>query len=76
MAILMKNNGVWDWLRASGIIKEGESVHRVLIDIRVDDVVAVYKEGFADESWFDVAFPAVGLKVVEKQQAQDIPPAQ
>ena len=56
-------DGVFGWLKRSGIVQEGEMVRRVVIDIAIDDVVLVYKESYANRDSFSVKFPS-GFKVV------------
>ena len=66
-------DGAFGWLKRSGIVKEGEMVRRVVIDIAIDDVVLVYKEGYADGDSFNVNFPS-GFKVVTNAiRSQDAP---
>lgn len=40
----------WDWLLETGLVKNGELVRRVIIDIPLNDLVTVYVEriGYGD----------------------------
>lgn len=42
----------WDWLHEAGLVKDGEVIRRIIIDIPLEDKVTVYVErlGFEDGS--------------------------
>lgn len=50
-------SGLVQWLRDTGLIAEGQHAFRVLIDIKVDDVVRVYVEEFGSDQILKVDPP-------------------
>lgn len=44
-----RDQRIWDMLRAAGIVREGDYVRRVIIDINVTDAVVVHIERYGDE---------------------------
>lgn len=53
----------WEWLKASGICREGELVQRVVIDLQLNDVAKVYKQVIGESTWFDVKVPFCSFEV-------------
>ncbi len=58
------NKTIVDWLKASNIVKDGELVRRVVIDIDVEKVVTVDVYHYVDCQSFVDNFPNVELGVV------------
>lgn len=51
---------IYDALRLAGIIREGDHVRRVIIDINVSDAVLVYIERYGDSRLLDFVVPVLG----------------
>ena len=58
-----RSQEVWEALLASGIVREGDFVRRVVIDIDVRSAVTVYIERYADNRMLDVVLPVLGGRV-------------
>lgn len=54
-----RSQEIYDALRLAGIIREGDHVRRVIIDINVSDAVIVYIERYADTRLLDL-IPVLG----------------
>jgi hypothetical protein len=50
---------LWNALKASGIVREGDRVRRVIIDIDVSKAVLIYIERFADTRVLEI-LPVIG----------------
>lgn len=58
-----RSEELWNALRACGIVREGDYVRRVVIDIDVRSAVTVYIERYADTRMLDVLLPVIGGRV-------------
>jgi len=54
-----RSQEIYDALRLAGIIREGDHVRRVIIDINVSDAVVVYIERYGDSRMLDL-IPVLG----------------
>lgn len=54
-----RSQEIYDALTAAGIIREGDRVRRVIIDINVTDAVTVYIERYADTRVLEL-LPVIG----------------
>ena len=50
-------------LLAAGVIRDGERIRRLVIDVQVGQPVIIYVERFADERLLDVATSLNGIEV-------------
>lgn len=57
---------LFDVLVEAGIVRQGDQVRRVIIDIPHNDAVKLYVERLADERVFDVVQSLAGLEIRER----------
>lgn len=55
----------WNWLKAAGIVRDGDEVTRVVIDLRLDEVATVYVERQDTAKLLALAPPSIGSARVE-----------
>lgn len=67
-----RSEELWAALRDSGIVREGDYVRRVIIDIDVSSAVLVYIERFADTRALEI-LPVIGHGGPEIRWADKIP---
>jgi hypothetical protein len=67
-----RSEELWDALRDSGIVRDGDYVRRVIIDIDVRSAVTIYIERYADTRALEV-LPVIGDGGAEIRWADKIP---
>ncbi len=63
------NRKVLDALKEAGIIRDGDYVRRVIIDINTDCAVVVYVERYGDERLLDLVRTLDGTEIREEARA-------
>jgi hypothetical protein len=67
-----RSEELWNALRDSGIVRDGDYVRRVIIDIDVRSAVVVYIERYADTRALEL-LPVIGNGSAEIRWADKIP---
>lgn len=63
---------VWEALKAAGIVREGDFVRRVIIDIDVAKAVTIYIERYPDSRMLEL-LPVIGSGRSEIRWADKVP---
>jgi hypothetical protein len=58
-----------DALKAAGIVRDGDYVRRVIIDINAECAVVVYVERYGDERLLDLVRTMDGIEIREQVRA-------
>ena len=54
----------WRWLKKAGIVRDGDAVTRVVIDIKCDEVVCIYVERLDTKRLIELSPPSIeGTKI-------------
>lgn len=54
----------WSWLKEAGIVRDGDAVTRVVIDIKCEDVVCIYVERLDSKRLIELSPPSIeGTKI-------------
>jgi hypothetical protein len=65
-----RSQEMFDALKQAGIIRDGDYVRRVVIDINVDSAVIVHVERYGDERLLNVVQMLDGVEIRREQEHQ------
>jgi hypothetical protein len=65
-----RSQKVFDALKEAGIIRDGDYVRRVIIDINVSCAVVVHVERYGDERLLDLVRTLDGIEIRREQERQ------
>ena len=65
-----RSQEMFDALKEAGIIRDGDYVRRVVIDIHVERAVVVHVERYGDERLLDVVQMLDGIEIRREQEHQ------
>jgi hypothetical protein len=68
-----RSQKVFDALKEAGIIRDGDYVRRVVIDINVDCAVVVHVERYGDERLLNLVRTLDGIEIRREQEHQPAP---